>query len=572
MDNYDKSFEKKFGKLYSALKRYSPYISLILLTLIVSVITYYRVLIQMDIGPLSDSCDFLSNALVYAGQGMGYSDLMRPPLFSFITSLVFRLGYVSTNTIFVMDGVLFVFGVIGFYLLLKLRFNDIESFLGALIYSTFPIVLAVLGCGFSDLASVSFTIWTLYFLVSAVKKNSKFFYLVFPFAMFAFLARYNSALIIFPIALYILMNKNKTNFKNIFIGIFCAILAIIPVFIFFYEKFGNIIYPFMSFFGATSSSVPLSPENASYNSNLLYFVDKFPAFIGFDGVLIILIIVVGILIYHALKLIRRSKDKSQLFNRLHVENATKIKLIPLVFLALLFVGTFGKIFYMLSEVIFFAAAYMFYDLSKGINIKDMDLHILFFAWFMAFFIFHSVYVIKDNRYFVLMAPAVAYFLILGLSGVSNRLKFKIKNRNITFPVIALVLTFILLLSTASYLPIVQQANNDTKITDENIIIASEWLANYDPDYKNKTIYSDLWPYFGWYLRTNVKMVPVFKDNQSYSGGVGGIKNQTFNQNDIRALNNYLNSNNLDYYLSVRQDFNLTSYKPVKQFGNLIVYE
>ena len=350
-----KALKTNLDKFYSTLKKYSPYISLILLTLIVSVITYYRVLIQMDIGPLSDSCDFLSDALVYAGQGMGYADLLRPPLFPFITSLFFRLGYISTNTIFVVDGVLFVFGVIGFYLLLKLRFNDIESFLGALIFSTFPIVIAVLGCGFSDLASVSFTIWTFYFLVLAVKKNSKFFYLVFPFAMFAFLARYNSALIIFPIALYILMNRDKANFKNIFIGMFGALLAIVPVFVFFYEKFGNMIYPFMSFFGATSSSVPLSPENASYNSNLLYFVDKFPAFIGFDGVLIILIIVVGILIYSILKLRRKSEDKRQLFGGLHVENAgTKIKLILLVFLVLLFVGTFGKIFYMLSEVIFFA--------------------------------------------------------------------------------------------------------------------------------------------------------------------------------------------------------------------------
>ena len=150
MDNYDKSFENKSNKFYSTLKKYSPYISLILLTLIVSVITYYRVIIQMDIGPLSDSCDFLSDALVYAGQGMGYADLLRPPLFPFITSLVFRLGYISTNTIFVVDGVLFVFGVIGFYLLLKLRFNDIESFLGALIFSTFPMVIAVLGFGFSE--------------------------------------------------------------------------------------------------------------------------------------------------------------------------------------------------------------------------------------------------------------------------------------------------------------------------------------------------------------------------------------------------------------------------------------
>ncbi|MCE7697682.1 MAG: hypothetical protein K8E24_002145 [Methanobacterium paludis] len=98
------------------------------------------------------------------------------------------------------------------------------------------------------------------------------------------------------------------------------------------------------------------------------------------------------------------------------------------------------------------------------------------------------------------------------------------------------------------------------------------MVTIDPDYKNKTIYSDFWPNFSWYLKTDVKMTPVFKDNQSYSGGVGGVKNQTFNQDDITALNNYLKSNNPDYYLSIRQDFNLTSYKPIKQFGNLIIYK
>ena len=74
---------------------------------------------------------------------------------------------------------------------------------------------------------------------------------------------------------------------------------------------------------------------------------------------------------------------------------------------------------------------------------------MFFAWFMAFFIFHSIFVMKDNRYFVLMAPPVAYFMILGLSEISNRIKFKYKNRNITFPVLAVILTVIMLLSTAT---------------------------------------------------------------------------------------------------------------------------
>ncbi len=186
------------------LKRHiNSIIFLLLLTSIVSLITYYRILVQMEIGPISDSVVFLANALVFAGQGIGYSNLLFPPFFSFILSLFFRLGYVSASTIFAVDGVLFVFGVIGLFLLLKIRFNDLESFLGGLLYATFPIVLIILGLGLSDLASVSFSIWAIYFTVLAVKKDSRFFFLVFPFAMFAFLTRYNLGLLIFPILLFI---------------------------------------------------------------------------------------------------------------------------------------------------------------------------------------------------------------------------------------------------------------------------------------------------------------------------------------------------------------------------------
>jgi len=106
----------------------------VLLLIIVSAITYYRILIQTNIGPTSDSFVFLSNAMFYLGHYAGYSDLLRPPVFSFIIYLVFRLGYISVNTIFIVDGLLFIFGVIGLYLLLKIKFNDLESFLGTLLY------------------------------------------------------------------------------------------------------------------------------------------------------------------------------------------------------------------------------------------------------------------------------------------------------------------------------------------------------------------------------------------------------------------------------------------------------
>ena len=61
-----------------------------------------------------------------------------------------------------------------------------------------------------------------------------------------------------------------------------------------------------------------------------------------------------------------------------------------------------------------------------------------------------------------------------------------------------------------------------------------------PDYKDKNIYADLNPNFSWYLKTNVKPVPGFKDNKVYSGG---IDFNNFTQQDSNAYNQYLVENN-----------------------------
>jgi len=549
-------------------KHVNSIICLLLLTVIVSFITYYRILVQLDLGPVSDSFDFLSNALVFAGHSSGYSDLSRPPLFSFIISLIFRLGYVSSSVIFFVDGGLFVFGIIGLFLLLNVKFNDLESFLGGLFYATFPVVLLILGFGFSDLVSVSFTIWSFYFFVLAVKKDSKFLYLAFPFAMFAFLSRYNSGLIIFPIFIYILMNRDKIKFKDIYIGIISSILIIVPILIFYYEKFSNFLYPFINF-GSTSTGVSSSMIDIAYDPNMFFYLQRFPEFVGIQGIIVLLIVVSYGLFYLLLKLIMKNRVNIHLFDLTSLNNLNKVKFLVLFILGIIFVGTFDKTFYMLSELIFFAIAYLFYDLTQHLKLKDMDLHIMFFAWFMAFFIFHSIFVIKTNRYFVIMTPPVTYFMILGLSEISNRIKFKLRNRNITFPLLAIILILVILLSTASTVSMISQSNNDIKIQNNEIILASQWFENYDPNYKNENIYSDLWPNFSWYINTNVKMVPIF---EAYQILPDGTKKYSVNQADNNAFNNYLVTNNADFFFCDIPGLNLTSYTPIKEFGNIVIYK
>jgi len=569
LDNYDKS-EKKFVRLYNALKKHSHYISFIILILIVSIITYYRVIIQINIGPTEDTYTYLSNALVFAGQGMGYSDLTRPPTLSFLTSLFFRLGYVSPTVIFALDGAIFVFGVIGFYLLLKICFNDIESFLGTLLFVTFPVTLSFIGFGLTDIPSLSFAIWAIYFTVLAVKKNSKFFYLAFPFLMLAFLTRYAIAFAIFPILLYILINKRLfKDIKDLLIGIFLSFLVLIPVLLFFYSTFGNLLYPFFSFYGATSASSPISPENFSYNSDLFYFLFRMPIYIGIESSAVFTVILLGIIVFGINNLKKVRSVGKRLLNTQNLEKGIKIKLVTSLILLIIFIGTLGNVFHMLSEVIFLVFLFGLYELLKRFDIIDLDLHFLFLSWFMAFFIFQSVYLIKIDRYFLAMAPPISYFLILGLSKISDSLKCKIRNKTLISNFFAVILILLLLFSVVAYLPAFQKNMHEVKVASEQMNSASEWLVSYDPNYKNKIIYADKWSAFAWYLKTDVGKVPFFKDNQTF---YYGVKDETISVTDNSAFNSYLDGNNVDYYFSVRKGLNLTHYKPIKQFGNVIIYE
>lgn len=567
MKLFNKTNEEKNGITYLN-KYFVPYLPLILLIVIAGVISYYRLLIQIDVGPLSDTCDFLLNALYFSGQGVGYYDWTRPVFFPFLISIVFELGFVSATAAFVVDLIIYIFGLIGFYLLLNIHFNKVESFFGGLLFATFPNIILLSGLGFSDFTCGAFLIWAFYFLVLAVKRNSKLFILFFLFWTMAFLTRFNAALIIFPVVLYIFMNKQEIkSYKYIGWGILASFLLIIPVLWFYQIKFGNILFPFTETFGATSRT--FSPEYHPYNNDPLFYIKGFFSYTGFESFIITFLIIIGLAVYTVIRVKKQPDIKSKLLSIVNrADGNLKFKLLIFAVLTLVFIVTFGQVHYMASEVIFLAVGLIFFTLITELNIKNIDLHMLVFAWFMAFFIFNSVYVVKSSRYFILMAPGVAYLLLLGLRTVFNKLTVKFKKGNLVFPAFALFLTVLILSSTASLSPSIEEGFQDEKITNEQIALASEWFVNSEPDYKNKVIYSNLWPYLAWHLKTDVKIMFTFKNNQAY---LGGVKNGTLTSQDMAAFNDYLVSNNADYYFSA-YSINLTSYKPIKQFGSLVIYE
>ncbi|WP_321422172.1 glycosyltransferase family 39 protein [uncultured Methanobacterium sp.] len=521
----------------------------VILVFLVTLIAYYRVQIQIEIGPIWDTFDFLSNAMYFAGQGFGYTDLTRPPFFPFLTSLIFRLGVVSESVIFYLDASFLVFGAVGLYLFLRMKFDAMESFLGSLLFSTFPVVVLFTGVGLTDIPSVSLSIWALYATVLAVKKNPLFFYISFPLAMLAFLTRYPAGFIIFPIFFYLVINRHEVSLKNMIGGILLSLLPGLIVLLFFYNQFGNPLGPFSSFYGSTQKAG--STTYVYYHPDPLYFLKHILSYIGVGGMIIIL----GLVISAFVGLVTRFNDIKLKFKQYSVPEMalhTKIKVLMLFLLFSLFIITFARTHYFISEIIFLVFCFVLFYTLRNSNIKDLDIHLFFVSWFMAFLIFHSVYTVKDDRYFITMTPALTYFLILGFSQIKKFWALESKYKNMIYNIFAVILVFMMLVAAAVYIPGIYDHESKNVVDLNDIKMASQWLEINDPQYFDKNISSDQWPYFSWYLKTNVKQVQLFNSNKDYE--------------------NNLNRDNATYFLTDTEGLNLTNYQLIKQFGYVTIYK
>ena len=549
------------------LENNSKWVFLVLLIIIIGLFTYLRVNIQFHLGPEFDVYDLLANAALFAGKGIGFSDMLRPPLLPFLTSIYFMFDGLDMSVIFVIDGILYILGCIGLYLFLKELFKPGISFVGTLFYATFPIVITNVGVGYNDVCSVAFGIWAIYLTYLGVKRNYKFFYLAFPVAMLAFLTRYNMALLIFPMFTYILISRKEIkNPKNIIWGIILGSLVLVPVLVFFSAKLGNPIYPFMDFFSTSGGSGVT--EHFAYNLDPLYFVKYFPHYVGTASLIIILSTFLGILFYYYKKIGKLSAlNSNKVFND-RIINWTKIKMILILFLSLFLIITFGKAHYLVSEVIFFAIILIISDLSSRMG-WERNTDLLFISWFATFFIFQSVFTAKDHRYFIAMAPPLAYFLAQGFVFTTNTFEYKFKMKNLTLYIFSALLVLLMVTSTFSQLSGIEKVNAKGKVFNENVRNACNWLMNYDPDYKSKVIYADLWSGFAWYLQMDVGKMPIFRNNQRL---YQGAKDYNFTTEDKMEFDRELNTTNPDYYFCVWKDMNFTNYEAIQRFGSVTIYK
>ena len=515
---------------------------------------------------------YLIQSLRFSGvniTGYNYVNYL-PPFIPFLTSILFRLGFVSESSIFFITGIFFFFGILAMYYLLKLKFNNYFSLFGALIYATLFMNIHWVANGNLDIAFIAVMLWALYFFIQGVESNQKYFYIAFPLAVISFFTKYPAGLIVPLMILYFMSKPHlfeniRKYFKNLVGGIVSGILTSIPFFAYFYLN--KVPLGFLNQAEGISSTSSLTATSGGkligndlffYIKGLVYYISSSDYIIG---IIILAITVIGLIlmIYIFGNTLRDSfskiKNSSLPVHNLKVPSKVMYAILAISVIMILTSFFTASLFsFVYSEMILFAGLYLFaYSLTKILlNYEGVDdisqtrypclpVNIVMAGFFLSYLVFFSAHLTKADRYFTSMAPGFVFLLTIAVETLHDRLDgVKLGKVNAKYA-ITIVMIILMLFVSVQYM----QSIHDEKLAIDEKNTA-EWIGNDDG-----VILSDRGPIYTWHLH---KEVPYAR--------------YTY---DPDLLDEELRNASAKYYVSLTP-VNLTSYPHEKLIGSVKIYE
>lgn len=549
---------------------------LLILTVFSILITYTLINFNQALGIYcSDVFIYLSNSLVFAGYESSILYLYLSPVICILTAILFKLGFLSEASLYLVTGIFCILANIGIYVLLKNKFSSLLSLCGAFLFGSFSLTLLWWANGTLDVPAVALSIWTVIFILLAVDKDSKYYMIAIPLFVLAVFTRY-TALFLLPLILLYYLSKHDffTNLDLLIVDrqeFSRKLKAYIKS-----EEFRNILKSFAIAFmlvvlfsatilayGSNLSFLTQSSTFASgskgevidnaYTTDTFFYLHDFPNFlysdyVSFDNVIPVLngsnpmsffligLFAVGILLsgYKLINAERKGESKYKylvwiLFVVLLVISILSFKINSLITITLI----------LIDLVILFS-----YFRKIGIDREIYSTDIFMLAWLLVYFIFFTFLNIKVNRYIITVFPVFIYFVIyalneiLDLSGKFEFFEFKKQNLLKIIPIILIVFCIFSAFTFTSTVHYNEDFNKNKVIAD--------YLTEYDSDYMSKDVAVFKQRPYNWFLR--MYTIPVTDDQLDY-----------------------LESSNITYYIS-DGNFNLSNYTMIYQKEGLYLYE
>lgn len=504
---------------------------------------------------------YLINSLKYAGLDLyniaNSNDMVNTPIICYLTSLIFRTGYVDKNAIIIITSLFNFIGFFGFYILLKNRFNPQLSFIGTIIYGSLPIILVNAYRGMIDLPSISISIWILVFGIMAIDKNPKYFLITLPLFTIGFFTKYIAGLTLPLIVLYYVMNRNvvdtfddlisdkklfKQKFKNYVKSkefkyiLISSIIALIIGFIIIKTLILDFNAP-LSFIKQTTNTFngyDYSPTGIDYNMDSLYYINHFSSIIYETNKNALLLstflytifgfgLILGILRF--IKNINHFKFKKELFKTKYFDRILSIVIVILIFISLYTINDMPN--HMISNVSLLVALTLIFSklIKHHVNNKILSIDILILAYFLINLIFISLYAIKVPRYILPAIPPFIYFIIWGLNSIYKSIgDKKLFNFKLTSYISSIIL-IIFLIFTISFIISPMEYDQTGEVYRDvydwdfkfELIDISNFIINNDNTYHNKTFASDYHhsKLYKWYLNNNVSVLNTDKSIKNF---------------------------------------------------------
>ena len=528
-----------------------------ILTIFSILITYALINFNQVLGIYcSDVFIYLSNSLVFAGYQSSVLYLYLSPVICILTAILFKLGFLSEASLYLITGIFCIFANMGIYMLLKNKFSSLLSLCGAFLFGSFSLTLLWWANGTLDVPAVALSIWTIIFTILAVDKDSKYYML--PLILLYYLSKHdfftNLDLLIITRQEFSIKLKSyikSEEFRNILKS--CAIafvlLIIFSATILAYGSNLSFLTQSSTFASGSKGEVI---DNA-YTTDTFFYLHDFPNFlfsdyVSFDNVIPVLngsspmsffligLFAIGIFLF-GYKLINvKGKGKSK-----------HNYLVGILFIALLVISILCfKINSIITITIILIDLVMLFAFFKkiGIDREIYSMDVLMLAWLLVYFIFFTFLNIKVNRYIITAFPAFIYFVIYALSEIldlSNKFElFEFKKQNI-LKIIPIILIVFCIFSAFTFTSTVHYNEDFNK----NKVIA-DYLTEYDSDYMSKDVAVSNQRSYNWFLKKYT--IPLTDDQLDY-----------------------LESSNITYYIS-DDNFNLSNYTMIYQKEGLYLYE
>lgn len=581
---------------------------LIFLLIFSIAITFVMISFHQTRGALnSDIYVYLAGALDLAN--INYNHISDPswiqnsPLIIFLTSLIFRLGFVDITAMFIVTGLFGILGIFGVYTLLKFRFSPLLSLTGAILYNSLSLTLFYYANAMLDTSAVAMIVWTLVLTVVSVNKNFKYYILVAISFVLTFFTRFATAYIISLIFLYFLKDHDVVNllecffhdkhtfkqriivffksqeFKWIFIS-FLMCISIFAIVCLLLLNYGEVTYFTMAKGSINRFSNQL---DSNFITDRYYFIKVFLNLLSSNSIsfnpieqfnepsilsyLIILIGILGIMLNFVSVIKNRKLFES---NSVTIEYRTNFskKLLEISCIVLFLIGLFGfKFNYLITLTCFWLIFIILMSLVREfpINKDDFTLYVLCFGLFIFYFVVVSFIDLKCVRYILPAFPGFIYLIIYSLNYIIKFIncgfdyeRYKIQKflkkctinyseseKNYKLMIsrgIPIILIIVCLFFAFNF---VNTVDHNEDYLDR--VEFCDFIKEYDSDYQSKEFLC-MWDlrYFEWYLN---------KDIIKFGEDVDKIE-----------LNRY------DYIITFNKTFKEDNYKCVYHEGNYYLNE